>query len=179
MWERRVRPSGSAQQSRARAGLAPGRESPKTERMSSNTCEIVCGRLMEIRVASGYRSVADVNEMVALVAAAAKSLPNEDKFVIAADWRAVHIMAPDTAARAKEMLAGMNPRVRRSGILTLPENSMTNLQVVRLVREAENDNRRHFTAPREMHAWLAELLTPEESERLNAFLDLTSAGSPR
>jgi len=62
-------------------------------------------------------------------------IPPEAKYVIAVDGRAVQLMAPDTAVRAREMLAMTNPRIIRSSILTLPENPLTNLQVVRLVRE--------------------------------------------
>jgi hypothetical protein len=140
--------------------------------MARNTCEFVEGRLLEIRVAAGYRSVAEVNEMIRMIGENVGNLPPAEKFAIAADWRAVQLMAPDIAARAREMLAGVNPRVTRSAILTLPENPLTNLQVIRLIREAENPSRRHFTSSKELHAWLSEVLTKEESARLWKFLEL-------
>lgn len=68
------------------------------------------------------------------------------------------------------MLAMSNPRVIRSAILTAPDQSTTNLQVFRLVREAENSARRHFTVAREQCDWLAEVLTTEETARLRQFL---------
>ena len=139
-----------------------------------NTCELVEGHLLEIRVAAGYRSVADINEMIDMIAQNVATLPADAKYAIAADWRAVHLMAPDVAVRAREMLANTNPRVSRSSILTLPENPLTNLQVVRLIREAENPHRRHFTSAREQHAWLSEVLTEKESARLWEFLGLAS-----
>ena len=141
--------------------------------MMANTCELTVGRLLEIRVADGYRSVADVDQMIHMLQRNVASLTLDEKVVIAADWRAVQVMSPDTAARAKEMLAGVNPRVIRSAILTLPENPLTNLQVVRLIREAENRARRHFSEPSALTAWLAEVLTPVETERLRAFLGPT------
>jgi hypothetical protein len=140
--------------------------------MASNTCEFVVGRLLEIRAAAGYGSLADVDDMIGMIRGQASSLSSEEKFTIAADWRAVHIMSPDTAARARHMLAQVNPRVKRSAILTLPENSTTNLQVVRLVREAENAARRHFTSAPEMHRWLSEALTKQEARRLASFLGI-------
>jgi hypothetical protein len=77
------------------------------------------------------------------------------------------------------MLARTNPRVTRSSILTLPEHPLTNLQVVRLIREAENPGRRHFISPHEQHAWLSEVLTLAESARLAAFLGIAAKiGSP-
>lgn len=128
---------------------------------------------MEIRVANGYRSVADVDDMVRMISLAVSGLAPEQKFVIAADWRAVNVMSPETSTRARAMMMGTNARVRRSSILTADAQSTTQLQVLRLVREADNENRRHFTRAREQHAWLSEVLTPEESSRLSEFLGLT------
>jgi len=138
--------------------------------MRRNTCEFVTGHLLEIRVAGGYRTVADVDDMIGMIAKNVATLPASEKYAIAADWRAVHVMPPDTAARAREMMAATNPRVTRSAVLTLPENPTTNLQAVRIIREAENPNRRHFTSTTQMHVWLSEVLTPEESRRLKRFL---------
>jgi hypothetical protein len=73
------------------------------------------------------------------------------------------------------MLLRMNQRLVRSAILTLPENPTTNLQVVRLVREAENERRRLFTDPQDMQVWLAEVLSREALARLRAFLAERSA----
>ena len=140
--------------------------------MVRNTCEFVEGHLLEIRVAAGYRNVADVNEMMGMIGENVAKLPPEEKFAIVADWRAVQLMAPETAARAREMLARVNPRVTRSAILTLPENPLTNLQVIRLIREAENPSRRHFSSSKELHAWVSEVLTAEESARLWKFVEL-------
>ena len=139
-----------------------------------NTCECAVGRLLEIRVAAGYRTVADVDEMIGMIRATVAKLPAAEKIVIVADWRPVQVMPPDTAARAREMLLGVNPRVLRSSILTLPENPTTNLQVVRLIREAENPSRRHFSSPGLLAQWVSELLTPAETTRLREFLELPS-----
>jgi pimeloyl-ACP methyl ester carboxylesterase len=135
-----------------------------------NTCEFVVGRLLEIRVA-GFRSSADIHAQTAGVAQAVASLPKDTKYVIAGDWRAAQIMAPKMAAGAAEMLARVNPSIARSGILTLPEHSTANMQIFRIVREAQNPNRRHFTSASAMHRWLSEELTPGESARLRIFLE--------
>jgi hypothetical protein len=140
--------------------------------MIRNTCEFVVGRLLEIRVAAGYHTVADVDEVIRMTSDNLKKLPPGAKFVAAADWRAVRLMPPDTASRAHNLLHSMNPLLTRSAILTLPESPLTNLQVVRLIREAENSGRRHFVSAAEMHAWLTEVLTQEESSRLSTFLGL-------
>jgi hypothetical protein len=138
--------------------------------MATNTCEFVEGRLLEIRVAAGYKCVADIDAMIGMIRGNVGKLPPGDSFTIAADWRAVQVMSPETAQRCREMLASVNPRVVRSAILTLPENSLTNLQVVRLVREAQNPSRRAFTVAAEMAAWLGEVLSPKETARVRVFL---------
>lgn len=140
--------------------------------MALNTCEFRVGRLMEIRVARGYRAVEDVDEMIAMMIERVGKLPPDQKYVIAADWRHVTVMSPETAARARAMLSKSNARALRSSILTHSDQSLTNLQVQRLVREAENEHRRHFVSAREQHAWLSEVLTTEESARLAEFLGL-------
>ena len=145
-----------------------GRERRVT--MAKNTCEFAVGRLLEIEVAAGYQSVADVDDMIRMIGERLAAVPPNEKVVIAADWRAVQVMAPETGERARQMLAGVNSRVKRSAILTLADHSTTNLQVVRLVREAENRDRRHFTSLPAMHAWLSEVLSPDESARLKVFL---------
>jgi hypothetical protein len=143
--------------------------------MPVNTCAFVVGNLLELRADHGYRSVGDVDDMLGMIRAQTAKLPLDAKFAIAADWRALGVMAPETAARAREMLASVNPRVTRAAILTLPENSTTNLQVLRLIREAASPNGRHFTAASELCAWLSEGVGPAEARRLRVFLDLAAA----
>jgi len=138
----------------------------------ANTCEIHTGRLMEIRVAASYRSVQDVDDMIRMIGDHFAHPPPDGKVVIAADWRAVSLMSEATSERARQMLTGSNPRILRSSILVNPGDAIASLQVVRLVREAENDHRRHFTSPRAQFEWLAEVLTDQERDRLKVFLDL-------
>lgn len=139
----------------------------------ANTCEMHVGRLMEIRVDDGYRSVRDVDRMIVMMQAHMSAMTPGDKYVIAADWRNVRMMAPETAARAREMLARSNPRVLRSAILSSPDQSLTNLQVVRLIREAESTSRRHFISADDQYLWLAEVLTDPERARLADFLSIS------
>lgn len=139
--------------------------------VQSNSCEFVVGRLMEIRVAAGYHTVADVEQMMAMMQQQISRLRADEKFVIAADWRNVTVMPPDTAARARDMLANSNPRVIRSSILLRPGQATTSLQVLRLVKEAENDNRRYFIAQSQQIKWLSEVLKLSELTRLRSFLE--------
>ncbi|HET9957500.1 MAG TPA: hypothetical protein VFQ61_23535 [Polyangiaceae bacterium] len=137
-----------------------------------NTCEFRVGRLMEIRVPNGYRTADDVDRMVARMTSLSLSLARSEKFIIAADWRKVSVLAPEVAEGVQKMLALSNARVIRSSILILPERSLTDLQVHRLVREADNPNRKYFTHPQHQYAWLSEVLTAPEKERLAQFLEI-------
>jgi hypothetical protein len=139
--------------------------------VSKNTCEVVVGRLLEIRLGPGYLAPGDVDDMIKMIGQSISTrIAADERVVIAADWRNQRIMNPQTAERTKAMLTGVNPRVLRSSILTLPENATTNMQVVRLVRESENPERRHFTDVAAMRAWLAEILRDDERARLAQFL---------
>lgn len=133
---------------------------------------------MEIRVGAGYPSVRDVERMMTLMQAIMGSLPAGEKFTIVADWRNVSMMSPETAVRAREMLARANPRLIRSAILTLPERSLSNLQVMRIVREAELEERRHFTSAESLCRWLSEVLTEPERVRLAEFIGPDERAAP-
>lgn len=137
-----------------------------------NTCEIVAGRLMEIRLAAGYRSVADVDDMIRMMVRKFTTLPVGARVVIAADWRGISVMSQETSERAKVMLTQSNPRVLRSSILIGEQRHTASLQVVRLVREADNQERRCFASAAEQYEWLAEVLTDDERARLAVFLGL-------
>jgi hypothetical protein len=140
--------------------------------MPANAGQFVVGRLLEIRIAHGFRTLGDVRDMSALIGERVATLGRDEKFSIVADWRAVHVMSPEVAALAREMLSGVNPHLARSAILTLPADPTSNLQVVRLIREAENKSRRQFSSAVELERWLSPVLTPAEAKRLKIFLEL-------
>src|SRR5262245_6199971 len=135
-----------------------------------NTCKIVSGRLMEIDVVAGYQVVADIDEMIRMMAEHFARIPEPTRIVIAADWRAGKVLTPDVSARAVQMLARSNPRVERSAILHSVHQPTSVLQVLRLTREAQLPYRRVFTDPQELKGWLAEILEPAEQARLDALL---------
>ena len=138
--------------------------------MIANTCEVRVGRLMEITVDAGYGSAADVDAMIAMIGARFASLPPAATAVIAADWRGVHLMAPETSERAHAMLTARNPRIERSAILVSSLSSIELLQFIRIVREGQHPSRRIFDGTRPMLGWLGEVLTAAEGARLATFL---------
>jgi len=63
-----------------------------------------------------------------------------------------------------------NPYIERSGIL-VSGSAVMSLQVQRMLSEAASTGKRqHFTAKELLYAWLDEVLLPEESLRLRAFI---------
>jgi hypothetical protein len=132
-----------------------------------NTCEMVVGRLLEVRLIPGLKRVADVDE---LIAAMHYWMQSAHDVVLVADWRAQRLMSPETAERVKEMLTANNPKIQRSAMLVTDSSAMTNLQLLRLVREAENPNRQYFDNVADLKAWVGEVLTEVEQVRLNVFL---------
>jgi precorrin isomerase len=109
-----------------------------------------------------------------MIGARLTPLPATATVVVAADWRGVHLMRPETALRAHAMLTRVSPRIERSALLVRGNSSTEMLQFVRLVRESHHPSRRIFDAPAPMQGWLAELLTARESARLTAFMSRPS-----
>jgi hypothetical protein len=71
-------------------------------------------------------------------------------------------------------------RLLRTGTL-LNESPTLGMQIQRMIKEANNPARRSFRDPDELHAWMAELLDPEELARLRMLLDhpvISSRRSP-
>src|SRR5579859_4020408 len=135
-----------------------------------NTCQLVVGRLLEIRVDAGYRSPGDVDAMIAMIKQVLDALPVDERVIIAADGRRSTVLGSGTADRALAMLAALNPRTLRSGILFPPDSPTALMQVMRLVSEAKLASRRVFTSPDELIAWLGEVTTPARHARLRAFV---------
>jgi hypothetical protein len=125
---------------------------------------------MEIAVDGGYHAPSDVDSMIGMIGARLATVPPTVNVVVAADWRGVHLMRPDTSERAHTMLTRVSPRIERSAILVRTSSSTEMLQFVRLVRESHHPGRRIFDSPAPMHAWLAEVLAPGEARRLSTFL---------
>jgi hypothetical protein len=141
-----------------------------------NTCKIVVGRLIEVDVAAGYRSVADVDDMNDAVAREVERRPAIAQFVIACDWRRCHqLISPPVAARIVDVMSVVYERIERTAILHDPTYPTSVLQASRLVNESKlavPARRRAFAAAGAMQEWLAEVLTPEERHRLSVFLGI-------
>lgn len=138
--------------------------------MAKNTCELHVGRLLEVRVAKGYDTAQDVDDMIAMIKQAVQRLPADVKHVTVADWRACKVMSEAACIEATRMFTTTNPRTERSALLCTDASPTAVWQFVRLISSASNSQRRLFTQLDEMLAWLGEVLDPAERQRLQQFL---------
>ena len=133
------------------------------------TVESKVGRLLEIR-GETLRSPTDVERMVKMIRADVGLRPRTESVVICADYRPLTVFADDVAEAYRSMLLQFNPRVARSVILVAKNGAVAQLQLTRLVREAENADRRVVNDPAAARTWLGEVLTPQERARLAEFV---------
>jgi hypothetical protein len=92
------------------------------------------------------------------------------KLVGISDYRDARLLAPDIADRMVMSFKTTNPRVDRAAIL-MGDGGVITLQAERIVREADNPQRRIFRSAPDAIAWLSEVLAPMEIARLKHFLD--------
>lgn len=138
--------------------------------MSSNTVVIQVGRLMEISVREGFRSVEDVEAQRVLITKALATLPPDQKAVIAADWRACQLMTQAAANALGPMIGSFNARIERSAILGSSTSPIAVLQFLRVVRDTKHPSRRVFEDRRATLTYLSDILSPAERDRLGQFL---------
>lgn len=136
-----------------------------------NQAQIVVGRLMEVRVRS--QAASEITRLAREIAAARSLKVPEGGVVTIADLRLLSSLSPLFVERATKLLSTWNTGVVRAVFLLPQRAGAMGLQLQRILAAAGNPNRRLFYDPSEAEAWLAEVLTPEERERLAAFLQQT------
>jgi hypothetical protein len=141
----------------------------------SNTAAVHVGRVLEIRVARGYRAVADIDAMCSAIAREMRKVSDPRGVVTIADWRRCSIISPVPAERLLQLLTDGNPRNDRSAALATTDSPSAVMQFVRLIRESGHATRRLFYDARELHAWVGEVLTHAEQARVAQFLEEDSA----
>ncbi len=146
--------------------------------MLENTFEVRVGKLVEIRIAKGYGTLEEVEQMRQLVRRTLSTLPADFRHVTIADWRQCKLMPPRVAEQMLNMWMSANPTTVRSALLYSEESPTAVMQFLRLIRDSDHPNRRMFSDPNELAAWLDEVLTAAESARLRQFLgDATNGGA--
>jgi hypothetical protein len=135
-----------------------------------NSCRIVTGRLLEFDLKSGYRTVADLDALTPQFEAATQQVSGSGQLVVVADWRRVQVLPPEVSTHMIAMMASINHRVVRSALLHTTTQPTAVMQLLRLVRASENEQRRLFTEVEPLCAWLGEILDAPERVRLSHFL---------
>jgi hypothetical protein len=135
-----------------------------------NTARINVGRLLEIDVSDGYRTVADIETMIEHIGGEIDAIGKVTPVVIVADWRACQTFAPDVADRTLRLLTRFTARIERSGILHRNDAPTSVLQVMRLIRETRFPARRVFTDTLALFQFLDPVLSPAEQAQLRTFV---------
>lgn len=125
---------------------------------------------MEVRAVLPYRTPADVDAMFDAIGAELGKLPSSLRVVTVADWRYCPLMSAEASERARQRMAGNNPRTERSSALVSRDSEVAVLQFLRLIRESGHPDRRLFFDPQELVTWLGEILSRAEVARLQQFL---------
>lgn len=124
------------------------------------------GRLIELRI----ETPVDRDEMARLAARHARVVAEVDgPAVIAVDLRGAMVFPGEISDQFLGLMHQLNERFERSAIL-INESAILGLQAERVIQAAGNPNRRAFRASEPMIAWLAEMLTGDESRRLRTWL---------
>jgi hypothetical protein len=138
--------------------------------MATNRAAIRVGRLLEVLIDGGYRTVSDVDVVFDAIDAEVARLAPSQRIVTVADWRRCPVMSPEAAQRVVQRIVLLNPRTERSTALVSPDAPVAVLQFLRVIRESRLPDRKLFLDPEELADWLQEILTPAETVRLREFL---------
>lgn len=135
-----------------------------------NTAKVEVGRLLEVRVAAGFRTVAHVDALFDAIDRALGVLGFGQRHVTVADWRLCPVMSPEAAQRLSERIGIYNTRTDRSAALASRSSPVAVLQFVRVIRETGLPDRKLFYDEKELIDWVDQVLTPGEQARLREFL---------
>jgi hypothetical protein len=130
------------------------------------------GRLVEVKLASPL-TITEVQQFARELTGIVGRI--DGKYVGVVDLMEAHVFPPDVSESLIQMLSGAAARVERTAFL-INESAVFGMQVERIIRSSNSDNRRAFRNGDELVKWLGEVLTPEERFRLKTFM-LAKAGS--
>jgi len=129
------------------------------------------GRLIEVKLASPL-SVDEVQQFAQNFIALMGKIPG--KYIGVASLLEAYVFPPAVAEGLSKLLSGAASHVERSAFL-IGESAVFGLQVERVIREANNPNRRAFRDGHELVAWLSEVMTPHERQQLERFIRESTA----
>lgn len=129
------------------------------------------GTLVELRI-EGSPSLEEIEAWAGETGRAMTSLTTHERrpAIVCTDFRLAKLFSQEVTRRMVTLMRADNPYIERSGIL-VSGSAVMSLQVQRMLSEAASTGKRqHFTAKELLYAWLDEVLLPEESLRLRAFI---------
>jgi hypothetical protein len=131
-----------------------------------HTVNNVVGRLVEVRVATPL-SLAEVDKFRQELQATIRKI--QDRYVGAVDLRHANVFSVEVAQGLIALLSGTASLVERTGFL-IGEGAVFSLQIERIIRSSASPNRKAFREPKQLEAFLGEVLTPAERFRLREAL---------
>ena len=133
------------------------------------TVEVQVGRIIEARV-TALRSLEQAAAYSKALSQVAQRPAGQERMILCADHRAVAIYPQQVADELASLFGAMNQRLERVAILVAASNATLSMQLARIVREANNPDRRVFLSTDDAEAFLGEILTAAERKRLAQFL---------
>lgn len=127
----------------------------------------VTGRLVEVRVAPPL-TLEEVESFVDELRTTINRIP--DRYVGVVDLHKADVFPVEVAQALIALLSRMADRVERTAFL-IGESAVFALQIERVIRRSVNPNRKAFRDAASLEAWLGEVLTDRERERLAELLE--------
>lgn len=124
------------------------------------------GRLIEVKLASPL-VIEEVEQFTQKYVEVMRKIPV--RYVGVVNLLEAYVFPKNVADGLMKLLSGAAAHVERSALL-IGESAVFGLQVERLIREANNPNRRAFRHGHELVAWLSEVLTAAEKKELERFI---------
>lgn len=124
------------------------------------------GRLIEVKLASPL-VIEEVEQFTQKYVEVMRKIPV--RYVGVVNLLEAYVFPKTVADGLMKLLSGAAAHVERSALL-IGESAVFGLQVERLIREANNPNRRAFRHGHELVAWLSEVLTAAEKKELERFI---------
>lgn len=88
------------------------------------------------------------------------------KYMYCANISKARLLQPEEAEPMKKVMRLDNPRLLRTALYLGSNSATLMLQMERLIRETSNPERKTFRDPQKLIAWISEVTTPEEEQRI-------------
>jgi hypothetical protein len=133
------------------------------------TVEVRTGRLIEARIEAlrNQERAAAYSDAFSQIL---QRTSGKERMILCADHRAVAVYPQPVTDTLASLFGAMNQRLERIALLVAPSNATLTMQLSRVVREAQNPDRRVFFSMEDAEAFLGEALTVAERSRLAQFL---------